>query len=260
MANAKHDDNNVPTLLGVDDVTGLPVAVQVDSSGRIKATATLSGGVTGPGSSTDNAIARFDGTGGSTIQNSVVTIADTTGNMAGMQKITIGVAGSATGSLELKGTTSGTVTVKVADAAGTWTMTLPTSTGSSGQVLQTDGSGTTSWATASSGGITWTEVTGTTQSAAINNGYITNNASLVTVTIPTTAAVGSIVRVAGYGAGGWKIAQNASESINFGNLTSTVGTGGSISSSHKYDAVELICVVADTTWSVISSVGTIIIT
>lgn len=40
--------------------------------------------VTGPGSSTDNAIARFDGTGGKTIQNSAVTIADTSGNMAGV--------------------------------------------------------------------------------------------------------------------------------------------------------------------------------
>jgi hypothetical protein len=34
------------------------------------------GGVSGPGGSTDNAIARFDGTSGSTLQNSGVTIAD----------------------------------------------------------------------------------------------------------------------------------------------------------------------------------------
>src|SRR3954470_15675865 len=33
--------------------------------------------VVGPGSSTDNAVVRFDGTGGTTIQNSVVTIGDT---------------------------------------------------------------------------------------------------------------------------------------------------------------------------------------
>jgi len=37
--------------------------------------------------------------------------------------ITIGVAGSATGSILMKGTTSGTVTIKTADAAGTWTLT-----------------------------------------------------------------------------------------------------------------------------------------
>lgn len=36
-----------------------------------------SGDVTGPASSTDNAVARFDGTGGKTIQNSGVTISDT---------------------------------------------------------------------------------------------------------------------------------------------------------------------------------------
>ena len=43
-----------------------------------------SGDVAGPTSSTDNAIVRFDGTTGKVVQNSVVTIADTTGNMAGV--------------------------------------------------------------------------------------------------------------------------------------------------------------------------------
>lgn len=40
--------------------------------------------VIGPSSATDNAIARFDGTTGEIIQNSVVTIADSNGNMAGV--------------------------------------------------------------------------------------------------------------------------------------------------------------------------------
>jgi hypothetical protein len=107
------------------------------------------------------------------------------------------------------------------------------------------------------GGMTWTEVTGTSQTAAVDNGYIANNASLVTVTLPTTAAVGKIVRVAGKGAGGWKVAQNASESIRFGNQVTTTGTGGYLASSNQYDAVELICITADTTWLVISSQGNI---
>jgi hypothetical protein len=46
-----------------------------------------SGDVVGPSSATDNAIARFDLTTGKLIQNSVVTIADTTGNMAGVGTI-----------------------------------------------------------------------------------------------------------------------------------------------------------------------------
>ena len=43
-----------------------------------------SGDVVGPSSATDNAVVRFDGTTGKLIQDSVVTIADTSGNMAGV--------------------------------------------------------------------------------------------------------------------------------------------------------------------------------
>lgn len=45
------------------------------------------GDVVGPASATDNAIVRFDSTTGKLIQNSAVTIADTTGNMAGVGTI-----------------------------------------------------------------------------------------------------------------------------------------------------------------------------
>jgi len=112
----------------------------------------------------------------------------------------------------------------------------------------------------SAGGFTWNEVTGTSQAASVNNGYICNNASLVTVTLPDTAAVGSVVRVAGKGAGGWRIAQNASEIIHFGNVDTTTGVGGRLDSTDTNDAVELLCIVADTEWMVLSSQGNITIT
>lgn len=115
----------------------------------------------------------------------------------------------------------------------------------------------TKGSTGGSGGITWTEVTGTSQTAAINNGYITNNAGLVTVTLPSTAAVGSIVEVAGSGAGGWKVGQNASGVIHFGNLDTTTGTGGSLASTVRYDAVRLLCITANNGWIVLSSEGNI---
>ena len=54
------------------------------------ASAGSSGDVVGPASSTDNAIVRFDGTTGKLVQNSVVTIADTTGNMAGVGTLGVG--------------------------------------------------------------------------------------------------------------------------------------------------------------------------
>ena len=68
--------------------------ITVDAQGRITAAANGSGGgggdVVGPASSTDNALVRFDSTTGKLIQNSVVTVADTTGNMAGVGTLSVG--------------------------------------------------------------------------------------------------------------------------------------------------------------------------
>ena len=120
--------------------------------------------------------------------------------------------------------------------------------------------------TSGGGGITYTEVTGTTQSMAVNSGYIANNVSLVTLTLPDTAPVGSIVSVIGKGAGGWRIAQNASEQIIWdeggvdGTNETTIGTGGRLDSTDDNDSVDLICTVADTTWGVLSSKGNITLT
>lgn len=135
------------------------------------------------------------------------------------------------------------------------------SVGTSGQVLTSNGAGSlpTFQAGGGGGGITWNEVTGTSQTATVDNGFITNNASLVTITLPTTAVLGSVVRIAGSGAGGWKVAQNASEIIHFGSSDTTTGTGGSLASTNRYDAVELLNIVADTEWVVISSVGNVTI-
>ena len=66
--------------------------------------------------------------------------------------ITLGVSATATGSAKFVGTTSGIVTLSVADAAGTWTMKLPTSAGTNGYYLQTDGLGNTTWAAGGGGG------------------------------------------------------------------------------------------------------------
>lgn len=114
------------------------------------------------------------------------------------------------------------------------------------------------WTTPSAG-ISWSEVTGTSQTAAINSGYLANNSSQVVITLPSTAALGSIVEVAGSGAGGWQLAQPASTTIVFGIYTSTSGTGGYIQSNQRYDAIRVVCITANTGWAVISSVGNLTI-
>lgn len=120
----------------------------------------------------------------------------------------------------------------------------------------TEGAGSiTINSTAAGGG--WVEETTTSRALAINENVVMNNGSLVTGTLPTTAAFGSVIRIAGKGAGGWLVAQNADELIHFGTSTTTTGAGGSLASTEVNDAIELVCIVADTEWMVISSIGNI---
>jgi hypothetical protein len=95
-------------------------ALVTDGSGVLSWSSAASGDVYGPASATDNAIARFDSTTGKIIQNSVVTIADTTGNMTGVGTLSSGAI-TTSGAL-----TYGGVTLNNA-VTGTGNMVLSTS-------------------------------------------------------------------------------------------------------------------------------------
>ena len=110
---------------------------------------------------------------------------------------------------------------------------------------------------AATGAFTWVDVATGTQALAINKGYVTTNATLVTYSLPAVAAVGSVIKIVGKGAAGWLLAQGASQSIGFGDITTTVGVGGSLASTNLGDSIELVNVTANTGWRVISSVGNI---
>lgn len=91
---------------------------------------------------------------------------------------------------------------------------------------------------------------------AINQYYVIDNgASLVTLTLPATMAQGAVFKVIGNSSGGWTIAQLAGQSIKIGNVATTVGVGGSLSSSNAGDCIEVMCIVANTTYRVLSVVG-----
>lgn len=72
-------------------------------------------------------------------------------------------------------------------------------------------------------GVIWVDVTGTSAQAVSNTGYLANNTAQVTITLPASPAVGDIVRVSGVGTGGWKIAQNAGQSIKTQSITGNIG-------------------------------------
>lgn len=106
-------------------------------------------------------------------------------------------------------------------------------------------------------GITWNQAFANVTMAA-NNGYaaLSPGGNLV-FTLPLNAPFGSIIRVTLVGATSWRIAQNAGQNIQFGNVATTVGTAGYLESIEQSDSVELICSVANVNWSVLSSQGNI---
>lgn len=57
-------------------------AINLSGTAQVFITDAAEDHIAGPSSATDNAVVRFDGTGGATIQNSVVTVDDTTGTLA----------------------------------------------------------------------------------------------------------------------------------------------------------------------------------
>jgi len=106
-------------------------------------------------------------------------------------------------------------------------------------------------------GMAWVLLTDTgapyTVTMVVNHGYITQNTALTTFNLPLLPSQGDIVRIAGYGAGGWTIVLTPGQSISY--LNSTIIT--SLSSQILSDSVELVYSCILNLWIVISSTGTL---
>lgn len=89
-------------------------------------------------------------------------------------------------------------------------------------------------------------LTGVTQLAVANTVYTPTNVALTSITLPLYAVYGSIVAIVGQGAGGWSLLPNVGQTIEYQATTATV----SIASAERYDCIEVMCVVEDTTWVV----------
>jgi hypothetical protein len=107
-------------------------------------------------------------------------------------------------------------------------------------------------------GMNFTEVTGSaphTTAMAVGAGYISSNTALETFSLPTTAAIGTLLSIRGKGTGLFKISQAASQLIHFGDKDTITGTTGYIQSVDPNDSIDLICIVADLEWMVQDSTG-----
>ena len=104
-------------------------------------------------------------------------------------------------------------------------------------------------------GFTWT-VEAVDQVMVVNHGYIANKAGLLLLTLPAVSAVGTIIEVTNMNtAVGWRIVQNAGNTIRCGVITTTPGVGGSLTSSALGDSVKLVCTTANAHWQCVT--GTI---
>jgi len=132
---------------------------------------------------------------------------------------TIGKASGTTGKINLVGTTSGTVGITTAAAAGTWDLTLPTTDGNSGEFLQTNGSGVTTWA---AGGGT---PGGSNTELQYNNsgafggitGATSNGTNIWIPTLYGSSAANGTITIAGNNAGASNTATNANVILKSGN-------------------------------------------
>jgi nitrous oxidase accessory protein NosD len=110
--------------------------LQNNGSGVLTWAAASTADAVGPGSATDNAVARFDTTTGKLLQNSSVTISDTA-DLAGVKTVA------------LSGSTSGVLTLQPGATTTNHTLTLPSAQGAASSLLQNNGSGVLTWAAAS---------------------------------------------------------------------------------------------------------------
>ena len=90
------------------------------------------------------------------------------------------------------------------------------------------------------------------------DGYMTSSVGTITLVLPAISNLGDLIRITNLG-GNFSLTQSVGQSINFGNDTTTVGVGGSISSLNIGDSLELVCYFANTGFQVLSSMGNLTI-
>lgn len=137
-----------------------------------QADAVATGDVVGPNSATDSAVALFDGTTGLLLKDSAKTLPS--GTILGSDAIGVSVQAYDSNLTTFVGA-----------------FTLPTTDGTNGQALTTNGSGTIGWSTVATGTVTSVDMTVPTGLAVANNPITTSGTLAITYAsgyaIPTTA-------------------------------------------------------------------------
>jgi len=103
-----------------------------------------------------------------------------------------------------------------------------------------------------SGAFTWVNVS-TDITLAPNTGYVSNFDEEIIFTLPTSANFGDYYRIVGNSSNGWALNINAGQYIQYGDVTAV----SQLASAFQGDCIELLCVVPNTGFQVISNMGNI---
>jgi len=126
-------------------------------------------------------------------------------------------------------------------------------------VVATSGSGDTITITSGAEAFSW-QVISTDTAAAINTGYIVTGSSVVNISLPAIAPVGTIIEVTG--AVGemnvWKLLVASGQTIIYGHLETTTSTGY-IVSGDSGDSIRIVCSIANTQFIALSSIGNLLV-
>jgi len=104
----------------------------------------------------------------------------------------------------------------------------------------------------------WELASNTIQQMDSNFGYITDNAGLITFTLPFLCDIGERVAISGFSAGGWFLDFNVGQTVIVDGVVATPSFG-SVSSTNRYDQIELLCVETNLTFIARSIVGTLVV-
>ncbi len=144
---------------------------------------------------------------------------------------------------------SANVVTEVGDQLGTAIITAGTN------VTVTPGANTITIAALGGGAVAWSIIT-LDQTAAVNNGYFCNKGSTLALALPATSAIGDVIEVVNINViAGTRITQAAGQRIFIGNTSTTLGAGGSLTSTALGDSLKLVCRTANTIWQVVSMMG-----
>lgn len=106
------------------------------------------------------------------------------------------------------------------------------------------------------GRITWSTV-GASGTLVINTGIICTAGAALSFALPALSSIGDIIEITLNGSTSWAVTQAAGQRIRMGSTQTSLGIGGSLTSTAQGDSIRMVCYGTNLLWQILSSMGNI---